>query len=82
MYNLTRYLVAGVVLSLALQGGVALAQEEELKAVELAESVTLEDLEVQDLGLFSTDADKSQLEGTMQGHILVPAELIGLYSRN
>ena len=57
MYSLTKYVVAGVILSLALQGGAALAQETneaELEAIELAESVTLADLEIEDPGLLPT----------------------------
>ena len=58
MHNLTKYLIAGIVLSLALQGGVALAdlgeEEASVEAVELAESVTLEDLEVKDVGVLPT----------------------------
>ena len=57
MYNLTKYLVAGVILSLALQGGIALAdhgEETEVDAVEQAEAVTLADLEIEDPGLLPT----------------------------
>jgi len=57
MYNLTKYLVAGVILSLALQGGIALAdhgEETEVDAVEQAETVTLVDLEIEDPGLLPT----------------------------
>ena len=58
MHNLTKYLIAGIVLSLALQGGVGLAdlgeEEASVEAVELAESVTLEDLEVKDVGVLPT----------------------------
>ena len=54
MHNLTKYVVAGFILSLVLQGGVALAQETDVQEVEEAELVTLEDLEVKDPGLLPT----------------------------
>jgi len=57
MYNLTKYLIAAVILSLALQGGIAVAREvseAEFEAIEQAESVTLEDLEIEDPGLLPT----------------------------
>lgn len=57
MYNLTKYIIAGVVLSLVLSGGVVLAdhgEETEVEAVERAESVTLADLEIKDPGLLPT----------------------------